>query len=178
MEARRLERLCAMKLSELEIPNPFDINEFCAGLGRQHGRPIVLVPLALPGRAPCGIWAATDDTDYIFVQKQTSPLHQIFISLHEVAHLLFGHHKQSPMGEHTARLLAPTLDPRTIRHMLGRTQYTATEEREAEMLATMILNVAGAWSGPQPGGAIPPEVAELVRKLEATLMGGGRDRNV
>jgi hypothetical protein len=178
MDGKKLRRHCEAKLADLAIPNPFDFNEFCATLGRDRGRPLVLVPIALPGRAPCGMWAVTDDADYIFVQKQTSPLHQALIGLHEVSHLLFGHTESADRGAHTEQLLAPNLDPETVRYMLRRTHYSATAEREAELLASLILNEVGAWAPPEPTLPLPPEVTALVDRLEASLAHGGTDRRV
>lgn len=176
--SRRLRRLCEKKFRQLTVPDPFDINEFCAALGRQRGRPVILVPIALPGRAPCGMWAVTDDADYIFVQKQTSPLHQALIGLHELSHLLFEHDGSTGVSAHAGELLAPSLDPEAIRYMLGRTHYSADQEREAEMLATVILNDVGTWVAPEPARDLPPEVASLVERLERSLIQKDGDRGV
>lgn len=178
MDGKKLRRHCEAKLADLAIPNPFDLNEFCAILGRDRGRPLVLVPIALPGRAPCGMWAVTDDADYIFVQKQTSPLHQALIGLHEVSHLLFGHTESAERGAQAERLLAPNLDPETVRYMLRRTHYSATAEREAELLASLILNEVGAWAPPESTRPLPPEVTALVGRLETSLAHGGTGRRV
>jgi hypothetical protein len=148
----------------------------CDVLAGEH--PVVLVPIALPGRAPCGMWAVTDGADYIFVQKQTSPLHQALIGLHEVSHLLFGHTESAAATEHTDRALAPNLDPDTVRYMLRRTHYSGTAEREAEMLASLILSRVGAWAPPESIRPLPPEVTALVDRLEASLAHGGADRRV
>jgi hypothetical protein len=166
---RTLRRRCEAKLKELVVSSPFDLGQFCEALGRDRGRPIIPVPIALPGRAPCGMWAVTDDADYIFIQKQTSPLHQALIGLHEVSHLLFGHTESDGVNPQTQQLLAPTLDPDTVRYMLRRTHYTAVAEREAEMLASLILNQVGVWASAEPTGPIPPEVLELVNRLETSL---------
>jgi hypothetical protein len=188
MDGRQLRRYCEAKLADLAIPSPFDLDAFCAALGRERDRPVVLVPIALPGRAPCGMWAVTDDADYIFVQKQTSPLHQALIGLHEVSHLLFGHTGSGvgdgTMGgasgaeERTEPVFAPNLDPETVRYMLRRTHYSAAAERQAEMLASLILAEVGAWAPAEPAGPLPPEVNELVERLEASLAHGGTQRRV
>jgi hypothetical protein len=178
VNGRKLRRYCEEKLRSLAIPNPFDLNEFCTALGTDRGRPIVLVPVALPGRAACGMWAVTDDADYIFVQKQTSPLHQALIGLHEISHLLFEHTGSGVLNPQTERLLAPNLDPETVRYMLRRTHYSATAEREAEMLASLILSEVGAWAPTEPTAALPPEVTELVNRLESSLAHGRTDRHV
>ena len=177
-DGRRLRKLCERKFKQLEVPDPFDLNEFCAVLGQERGRPVILVPIALPGRAPCGMWAVTDDADYIFVQRQTSPLHQALIGLHELSHLLFGHSGSTTVGAHVGQLLAPNLDPDAIRYMLGRTHYSADDEREAEMLATVILNDVGTWMAPEPARDLPPEVASLVQRLERSLIQRDVDRGV
>jgi hypothetical protein len=178
MNDKNLRRRCEAKLGGLVIPDPFDLNEFCTALGRDRGRPVIVVPIALPGRAPCGMWAITDDADYIFVQKQTSALHQALIGLHEVAHLLFGHSESAALSEHTGRLLAPSLDPETIRYMLGRTHYCATAEREAEMLASLILSDVRAWAPSEPAHPLPPDVDDIVHRLETSLAHGGTRRRV
>ena len=178
MDGRQLRRYCEAKLADLAIPSPFDLDAFCAALGRERDRPVVLVPIALPGRAPCGMWAVTDDADYIFVQKQTSPLHQALIGLHEVAHLLFGHTGSGQTEERTDPVFAPNLDPETVRYMLRRTHYSAAAERQAEMLASLILAEVGAWAPAEPAGPLPPEVNELVERLEASLAHGGTQRRV
>jgi len=177
-DGRRLRQRCEGKYKQLKVPDPFDINEFCAALGQERRRPVILVPIALPGRAPCGMWAVTDDADYIFVQKQTSPLHQALIGLHELSHLLFAHNSSTAVGAHAGQLLAPSLDPEAIRYMLGRTHYSADEEREAEMLATVILNDVGTWAAPEPDRDLPPEVASLVQRLERSLIQKDVDRGV
>jgi len=178
MDGRQLRRYCEAKLADLAIPSPFDLDAFCVALGRERDRPIVLVPIALPGRAPCGMWAVTDDADYIFVQKQTSPLHQALIGLHEVSHLLFGHTGSGQAEERTDPVFAPNLDPETVRYMLRRTHYSAAAERQAEMLASLILAEVGAWAPAEPAGPLPPEVNELVERLEASLAHGGTQRRV
>lgn len=178
MDGRQLRRYCEAKLADLAIPSPFDLDAFCAALGRERDRPVVLVPIALPGRAPCGMWAVTDDADYIFVQKQTSPLHQALIGLHEVSHLLFGHTGSGQAEERTDPVFAPNLDPETVRYMLRRTHYSAAAERQAEMLASLILAEVGAWAPAEPAGPLPPEVDELVERLEASLAHGGTQRRV
>ena len=118
------------------------------------------------------------DADYIFVQKQTSPLHQALIGLHEISHLLFGHTGSAVLNRQTERLLAPSLDPETVRYMLRRTHYSATAEREAELLASLILSEVGVWAPTEPTRAFPPEVTELVNRLESSLAHGKTDRHV
>lgn len=69
--------------------------------------------------------------------------------LHELGHILFGHH--SLEGEETDGH-APVV--------LGRTNYTTRQEREAEMLASMI-RMRAVGPGPRPGTAHRGPLARL-----------------
>ena len=58
---------------ELEIPVPFDLGRFVAGLERQRGRPIRLRPFSFGPGCPCGLWIGTADADYIYHEAGTTP---------------------------------------------------------------------------------------------------------
>ncbi|MFC6982858.1 hypothetical protein [Streptomyces cirratus] len=77
--------------------------------------------------------------------------------LHEIGHILFGHH--SLEGEETDGK-APVV--------LGRTNYTTRQEQEAEMLASMI-RMRTAGNGPQSRTAPRGALARL-----ESAMGYGR----
>ncbi|MGW8763458.1 hypothetical protein ACWGN5_13255 [Streptomyces sp. NPDC055815] len=91
----------------------------------------------------CGLLVSLGDADHIFYESSTNALHQKHIILHELAHLLLGH---GSTADDTASLgverLFPGLDPAMVRRLLarGRTDYSQVQEREAELLATMIHN--------------------------------------
>ncbi len=55
----------AALVRELDIPSPFDLGEFVAGLERQRHRPIRLCPFSSGPGIPCGLWIGTADADYI-----------------------------------------------------------------------------------------------------------------
>jgi hypothetical protein len=130
---------CQARLADLEIPTPFDVSAFCAGIGRRRGRPLTLLGHALPADGPRGFCISTRNADYIVYEQATSPLHQEHIILHEASHLLCGHSgADGPAAEH-ARRLFPSLDPTLVGQVLGRTSYSTEEEQEAELLASMIL---------------------------------------
>jgi len=50
-------------LRELEIPVPFDLGQFVAGLERRRQRPIRLRPFTSEPGCPCGLWIGTADAD-------------------------------------------------------------------------------------------------------------------
>jgi hypothetical protein len=63
--------------------------------------------------------------------------------LHELAHILCEH----TGADGTIDRLFPDLDPATVRKVLGRVGYTTAQEREAEMMASLIR---GRSSPPPP----------------------------
>jgi hypothetical protein len=133
-------------IRDLDIPSPFDLAEFAARLERQRNRPIRLRPVSFTADAPCGLWIGVADADYIYYEQCTTPFHRSFIALHELAHMLLGHHGL-PAWQGLARRVAPDISPALVRLMLGRSGYSSLEEREAETLASSILDRATAWPG-------------------------------
>jgi hypothetical protein len=176
MDLKRLRQRCEARLRELELPVPFNLHAFCDALGARRGRPIRLCP-ATSLAGPCGLWAAGTTDDYIFYEQATSPLHQEHIVLHEASHMLCGHRPARVSDDEASRLLFPDLDAAMVKRVLGRAAYSAVEEQEAELLASLILERAGR-TGLAPARAADPEVAALVDRLEAALekpAGGSHD---
>ncbi|WP_042426621.1 hypothetical protein [Streptacidiphilus anmyonensis] len=137
-ETRELMERCRRTVDALALPSPFDVVDFVATLERRRGRPIRLLPMAARPNVPCGLLASTDDADYISYSADTTALHQQHILLHEVAHLICGHHQSSATRESTAQLLFPNLPPALVHRVLGRSAYSEPQEREAELIATLI----------------------------------------
>jgi len=130
-----LRRRCEDRLRGLRVPSPFDLDVFCDEVAARRGRP--LLRQAVPGLsadAPCGLWVSTDRADHVFYDPGTSPLHAEHIVLHELAHILSGHSSD----DGTLARLFPDLDPAVVRRALGRVSYTTAQEREAEMMASLI----------------------------------------
>jgi hypothetical protein len=132
-----LRRRHAALLRDLPTPVPFDVRELCRQVAARRGRPMRLVPLSGLGDV-CGLWIATDTTDLIFHESGTTPPHQEHIILHELAHVLCDHYPVSLSAAERARVLFPNLDPEVVRRVLGRAGYSSEEEREAELLASLI----------------------------------------
>jgi hypothetical protein len=152
----RLRRRCERRLENIPIPNPFDLDIFCAGMAAHRGRPLTLQPMpGLSAGAPCGLWISVPNADYVFYDADTSRLHAEHIVLHELSHMLSGHtsrlNADLRAGDAIGRLV-PDLHPATIDTMLGRTSYTCAQEREAEILASLIR----ARSVPGPATGHPP----------------------
>jgi hypothetical protein len=141
LRLNRVRRRCRARLRELTLPDPFDLTELCRSVSISRGRPLHV--RGIPGPAsrarPCGIWIATDEDDWIFVDQQTSPLHRQHLVLHELAHMLCGHATSGLPENDMLRRLFPDLSPAMVKTMLSRRSYQSEYEREAELLASLIV---------------------------------------
>ncbi|OZM73071.1 hypothetical protein CFN78_12705 [Amycolatopsis antarctica] len=138
---RELRRRCRRELQALDIEPPLRVDVLCGRLGERRGRPIRLVPYPLPVPGPFGLWIATDTTDYVLYQQETSKTHQDHIILHEVGHIL-ADHQSDGADDDIAPLLTPDIMRNAVRRALRRTSYDDEREREAELVATIILEWA------------------------------------
>jgi hypothetical protein len=168
-----VRRRCEARLRHINLPEPFDITEFCRRVSAERGRPLHV--RGIPGPAtrprPCGIWIATADDDWIFVEQDTSPLHRQHIVLHEVAHILCGHAAADLPGSDLAGRLFPDLSPAMVRSVLSRASYYSESEREAELLASLIL----ARAQPAVASVIPvtdmPAAETLILRRAGVALG-------
>ncbi|MEU4693041.1 hypothetical protein [Actinoplanes sp. NPDC023714] len=138
------------RLRGIRVPDPFDLDLFCAEVAASRGRPLHRQPLAgLGPGTPCGLYLGLPTADYVFYDPETSPLHAEHIVLHEIAHMLCGHGQKTGNPDLAAQLF-PDLDPSMISRMLGRAAYSTDQEREAEMLASMIRTTRGPSTAHDP----------------------------
>ncbi len=93
----------------------------------------------MAGHASCGLWAAAPSRDYVLYESDTSPVHQAHIILHELAHLILGHRSAHVLDPDVMLSLLPDLDPTMLETVLQRARYDTNEEREAEVLASLLL---------------------------------------
>ncbi|GII83790.1 hypothetical protein Ssi03_17800 [Sphaerisporangium siamense] len=137
MRERALRRECRRLLRELDIRPPLDVRELCARLAERRGRDIRLVayPIDIPG--PFGLWFMTDSTDFIYYQQETTRPHQDHIVLHEIGHMIAEHPSDEPAD---GEAITPGLTAGG--RVLRRTCYDTKYEREAELIATIILEWA------------------------------------
>jgi len=169
MDFKGLRRQCEARVRDLDIPSPFQVRELCGRLAARRGRALTLRPLDLRADGPCGLLVATTTADYIFYEARTSAPHQEHIILHEVGHLLCEHHTAPVLGDAATELLLPNLDPAMVRAVLGRTHYSAVEEQEAELIATIILG-RGNRRRARPDRSVPAESAGVVDRIARSLI--------
>ena len=162
----KLRQQCQTRLRQLELTGPVDVERIRQIVVRQRGRPLEFLPLA-SDLGPFGLWVATARADYIFFARDTTPLHQQHIVLHEISHILCGHSAAVISENDLLRMLLPDLQPALVHSLLGRSAYAASQEQEAEMLATLLLERGSA----QPMTAISADTdaAVIVQRLVATL---------
>ncbi|MEU9291094.1 ParH-like protein [Streptomyces sp. NPDC048275] len=123
-------------LVDLDLPHITSVRDLRDEVSRRTGREVILEPQE---QAPsvCGACAVTESAVYVFYDPRTSPLHQDHIIAHEFSHLLLGHHESRPLSA-LAPALITTMDPAVVQMMLGRTKYDEAEERDTELLASLV----------------------------------------
>lgn len=152
-------------LDTLALPGPVTLDELCRHLVRRRGRPLHLHPLPAQPVAPgaCGVWLATDTDDHIFVEPGTTRLHREHILLHEISHMLLEHDAADIPPESAMGALMPDLSPALVRRLMARTSYDTPQEREAEMLASLL------WTTGLRSGAPRARSQGPVGRLETAL---------
>ncbi|MFC5289725.1 ImmA/IrrE family metallo-endopeptidase [Actinokineospora guangxiensis] len=151
-DLRRLRRQCAAVIDDLRLPSRADLPSLCSHLAEVRKRPLHVVPVALIEQ-PCGMWVATRDADWIFVDDGTSPAHQEHILLHEIGHLICGHEG----GAQDVAAFFPDLDPDLVHATLARTTYSDEQEQQAEVMAYLLAEVLRA-----PGFAAADDVTARI----------------
>jgi len=120
-------------LTELDYDfSRFTLDGFARWLAKRRGQPIVFVPWEMPPSL-FGAWIASDGRDYIFFDRDTQPIHQTHIKLHEMAHILCDHPTARVESEQALLVADPT-----VSKALLRSTHSDQEEQEAETLATLI----------------------------------------
>ncbi|MFI0776239.1 hypothetical protein [Streptomyces sp. NPDC021212] len=157
--ARRIRRM----LRELEVEPPLSVHQLCKALSVHRGRHIELRPYPLPTSGPIGLWLDTPHADLIIFQDRTTPRHQDHIILHEVGHILADHPGTS--ADLQWETLLPGLKPGAIRRALQRCSYGTEQEREAELVATIILS----WASVLDHVTDPPSPDPAVRRIHSAL---------
>jgi hypothetical protein len=170
---KTVRQRCERLLSEIEVPEPFDVHAFADAISCRRGRPLRLLAKSSP-LGPCGMWLALPDADVVFYETATSRLHREHIIVHELAHLLAAHEPTESLDPALLGSLLPDLDPTVIRQVLARTTYSAVEEQEAEMIASLVLHQATRSVPAEENDGDGSAETKVVDRLESTLGGAQR----
>ncbi|MGA4837853.1 hypothetical protein [Streptomyces sp. G45] len=168
MSSRALSRRCRALVRGLGITGPLTTRDLCDRVARHTGRPVRLEAVSLPPEGPYGLWVAVGGTDYVFYERETSPLHQEHIVAHELGHVLCDHRSSATVGDEAVRLLLPTLDPGMVRRVLQRSHCGTEEEQEAEVIASLILQQAHRGTR-EPTWTVPSGSADVIERLDRSL---------
>ncbi|MCG8927346.1 hypothetical protein [Lentzea sp. CC55] len=146
-------------VSRLEIPDSGRVRDLCRGVGVRRGRPIELMPLPMSASGACGLWMAGATTDYICYERNTTPVHQAHIVLHELGHILCDHPGSEPVDLALSGFF-PDLSATTLKIMLARHHagFSAEHETEAETVAYLISELLDAR--PRRAGDRPPGMGD------------------
>jgi hypothetical protein len=134
---------CQAAIRSLGIRRPSDLNSLLAAVENRRGRRLVLTAAAM---APAcdGMWIATETTDYIVYEQDTTSGNQLRIISHEIGHMVLDHQGMPLASSDVARLFFPNLDPAMVATSLARSVssavYSPTEELEAEIFASLLVS--------------------------------------
>jgi hypothetical protein len=130
------------------LPSPWNLSAYLASVAAHRGRSISLQPvpadaLADIGCRGSGLWIARNHDDIIVYDSSTADRDIDHMILHEIGHMLLGHSQaedapSSPVALSLAALL-PSISPVSIRHVLGRNDFGAEREGDAEVFADMTM---------------------------------------
>jgi len=146
----RLRRRCAAALRGLDIPRPWNLEEFLERFSRGRGRRVVLLEApSLAAQAVSGQWWKMADADLIFHAPTDSLFERDLIVFHEVAHILC-HHDDDAHGtladrdvEALVRSLALDGCEGAVATILSRdAHFGSVAEQEAEYTAYRIKLLA------------------------------------
>lgn len=178
---RRLRRTASQVLRDLDAPNPLDIYDLCRRFAEHRGRPLTVRTAVIPVPGPTGIWVDTVTGDHVFVQQNTTPVHQMLILVHELGHIIAGHNSDP---DETCASLMGAVDPGML-EILGpdvprwtmlavddtspparhRNNYDDEQEQDAERIASVILE----WSDRAKFTAPPSAATEIGRRAQDAL---------
>ncbi|GAA5056396.1 hypothetical protein GCM10023318_33780 [Nocardia callitridis] len=132
------------------LPNPWNLTAYLAAVAAHRGRSISVrtAPKAMLTELGCrvgGLWIARAHDDIIVYDAEAADRAAEHIVLHVVGHMLLGHRGDHENNDDTERLssslsgLLPSLSIHNVKQVLGRNEFGADPERDAEVFADMTL---------------------------------------
>lgn len=168
MVPNAVRRHCENLVVELGVSAPLDMPALRSAVSRITGRPVAVRVLDMPPGGPYGFFATLDGRDIVHVTSGASADHRNHVELHELAHILLGHHGVE-MPTAGVMDLVPDLDPALVERLLARDGYDDQAEREAELLATMIACAATDWTPEQRRNVPASDASIIAERIEHDL---------
>ncbi|WP_286157108.1 hypothetical protein [Streptomyces sp. AA4] len=181
------------------MPKPWDLEEFAARLASYRGRPMELLPLPLPVKAPDAVWLPGPTVDLIIYDASAADLLREHIILHELGHMILCHRGSADQpfnpnllrtvgmerveGEDPSvplfRLTHPDVlralrmdgagDDDLVQVSLYRAGYSDPQERDAELAAHIIWHRAGMRLVPEGPRELDGEAADAVDRMDDVM---------
>lgn len=144
----KLQRSCEARVAALDLPTPLQLPVLKQRLEEQRGREIWVLPDK--GELPpeiTGLWLGAKTRDYVYFREGLVGCRLENTLLHEFSHMICRHSSASVAEQDWMRAKAPKLTAvGDIEHMCMRRDYGASDEQEAELMASLILARAeGRW---------------------------------
>lgn len=163
---------CEALISQIDLPDPFDMRTLCDRLGEMWGSTVYLYPTRTAPDGPCGMWVSLQvgnvTYDVFAYEKEASAWHQAQMIFHEIGHRLLGHSGETALNFDTHDLLTrlmPTLDPDLIKRTLGCARvpsaYDDPREKEAEYIGARLLDRAYGWRASPLTSSAPADLMRL-----------------
>jgi hypothetical protein len=141
---------CEALISQIDLPDPFDLRTLCDRLGDMWGSTVYLYPTRTAPDGPCGMWVSLQvggaTYDVFAYEQDASPWHQAQMIFHEIGHRLLGYSGET---QDMLTRLMPTLDPDLIKRTLGCAQvpfaYDDPREEEAEYIGARLQGQFFGW---------------------------------
>lgn len=173
---------CEALISQIDLPDPFDMRNLCDRLGAMWGSTVFLYPTRTAPDGPCGMWVSLQvrgvTYDVFAYEQDASPWHQAQMIFHEIGHRLLGHEGSTKLPLDSTDLVArlmPSLDPELVKRTLGCARvpsaYEDPREKEAEYIGARLLDRAFRWRG----GDLAPDAPDDLVRLDLAL-GAPRSR--
>ncbi|MFF1478077.1 hypothetical protein ACFVYD_10955 [Streptomyces sp. NPDC058301] len=166
--AGSLRERCEERVRSLRLPDrgQVTVEELCDYVSPLSGRPIRLIPMALPAGSPDGLWVSAEHEDFVVFERRLAPVHQQQVILHEFGHVICAHEATPVLTPEASRLLLPSLDPEMVRRSLGREHSQTEAEVEAEYVGSLIGRHIVSWT-PEQSWPVPAEAQEIAARLKA-----------
>lgn len=142
MAMRSASRRVRRAVRVLDLPETVAVRDVCLAVERHRRRPLRLHALphdvaeVMPGW--CGAWVETDAEDHVFFACSAPRTSKASTILHELGHMVLQHHGR-PLG--TAQSVQLLGDGDLVRGIRGRSAYDEPEEQEAELFASVLLEM-------------------------------------
>lgn len=168
-DRRRLTRRCKAKIAELDLPPVLKLGRLKKQLEAQRGRDIWVLPEPSLPTEITGVWVGTAERDYVLFREDLVAFRLNTTILHELSHMIFSHRSASIEDQAWLRQQLPGLNllvEGEIEHVCMRADHGSDDEREAEMLASLLLartDLAGRPAPAAPGDTAEDRVARVFR---------------